>query len=85
MNAVSPPPRPGTRAGRPNKVPRVIKDVIMRALIDAGGTSYLVHIAKKHPKIFCALLGKLIARSNPSEAANNIVVEIVQDADSAPR
>ena len=65
MSAVSKPPNAGK--GRPrgasNKVTVAVKDAILHALDEAGGTSYLAQVAKDDPKTFCALLGKLVPRA----------------------
>jgi hypothetical protein len=50
----------GRKPGTPNKVTADVKDAIKAAFEEAGGTAYLLSIAKEDPRTFCALLGKLV-------------------------
>ena len=50
----------GRPKGSPNKLHTEIKAAIVEAFEKAGGVGYLVGIAKKHPAVFCALLGKVL-------------------------
>lgn len=53
----------GRKKGTPNKTTLTLKEGILEAYEKSGGVEYLLGIAKKDPKTFCALLAKLI----PSE------------------
>ncbi|MEQ1889727.1 MAG: hypothetical protein ABL951_11200 [Alphaproteobacteria bacterium] len=44
----------------PNKLTVSVKEAILAALDEAGGTKYLVGVARDNPQVFCALLGKLL-------------------------
>lgn len=57
---------PGRPAGIPNKVTQSVKEAIERAFDELGGTSYLVHVGRKDPRTFCALLSRLL----PTKLAN---------------
>ena len=57
---------PGRPAGIPNKVTQSVKEAIERAFEELGGTSYLVHVGRKDPRTFCALLSRLL----PTKLAN---------------
>lgn len=57
---------PGRPAGMPNKVTQSVKEAIERAFDELGGTSYLVHVGRKDPRTFCALLSRLL----PTKLAN---------------
>lgn len=46
--------------GVPNKINAILKDMILQALDDAGGVSYLVEQARENPGPFLALLGKVL-------------------------
>lgn len=46
--------------GVPNKISAILKDMILQALDDAGGVSYLVEQARENPGPFLALLGKVL-------------------------
>lgn len=50
----------GRRAGTPNKVTADIRAAVQTAFDEAGGVSYLKAVAKTHPQVFCALVGKII-------------------------
>jgi len=51
-------------AGRPkgsmNKWTAAIKDAIIGAFERAGGEAYLIQVAKKDPRTFCGLLGRVL-------------------------
>ncbi len=55
---------PGAGPGRPkgvsNKTTRELKDMILTALDKAGGVTYLTEQAKKNPKAFLTLIGKVL-------------------------
>ncbi len=55
-------PPGGSRAGKPNKATKELKDMIAGALSDAGGQSYLKRQATENPSAFLALIGKLLPR-----------------------
>jgi hypothetical protein len=46
--------------GTPNKVNALLKDMILQALSDAGGTVYLAKQAKENPNAFMALVGRVL-------------------------
>lgn len=56
----TPPRSPGRPLGSKNKMPQVLKAMILEALDKAGGVTYLTRCAKKDPKAFLALLGKTL-------------------------
>jgi hypothetical protein len=53
-------PKQGRPKGCPNKMGAALKDMILRALEEAGGVEYLREQAEKHPTAFMALLGKVL-------------------------
>ncbi len=55
-----PQPKGGSRKGIPNKVTTELRTMILNALDSAGGEAYLVTQAKKNPRAFLALLGKVL-------------------------
>lgn len=57
---------PGRIKGQPNKLTVSVKEAIERAFDELGGTSYLVHVGRKDPRTFCALLSRLL----PTKVAN---------------
>ena len=50
----------GSRKGKPNKVTKALKDMILGALDDAGGQAYLQEQATKNPGPFLSLIGKVL-------------------------
>ena len=52
-------PRGRTR-GVPNKTTTVVKDMVLLALAGAGGVAYLTTQAKKNPRAFLQLVGRVI-------------------------
>ena len=50
----------GRQKGTPNKVTGTLKDMILQALSNAGGTTYLETQAAKNPNAFLALVGRVL-------------------------
>ena len=50
----------GRKAGVPNKLTKDLKAMILGALSDAGGQSYLAEQAQKNRAAFLTLLGKVL-------------------------
>jgi hypothetical protein len=46
--------------GTPNKMTALLKDMILQALSDAGGVSYLTAQATKNPNAFMTLVGRVL-------------------------
>lgn len=77
-------PRGGSRKGRPNKIPRTLKEEVLEAYREAGGVQYLVRQATENPKAFMHLLGRLV----PQEAAGALpqaITYVVQQVACEPR
>lgn len=55
-----PPAKGGSRKGIPNKITAELKDMILKALDEAGGVQYLADTAKTHQAAFLALVGKVL-------------------------
>jgi hypothetical protein len=53
-------PPGGSRKGAPNKVTADVKAMILGALQTVGGERYLVTQARKNPKSFLSLLGRIM-------------------------
>lgn len=59
----STPPRKktgGRVAGTPNKLTAELKDMILKALDEAGGVKYLKSTAASNPAAFLSLVGKVL-------------------------
>jgi len=50
----------GRKKGVPNKITKALKDMILEALAEAGGTAYLKKQAAKNPNAFLALVGRVL-------------------------
>lgn len=50
----------GSRLGKPNRVTKALKEMILGALDAAGGETYLTTQATKNPTAFMALLGRVL-------------------------
>jgi hypothetical protein len=66
----------GSRKGIPNKTTAAIKDMIVKALDDAGGVEYLVTQAKLNPAAFMALVGKVLPMQVSGDPDNPVRAEI---------
>lgn len=52
--------RPGRPKGSLDKGNASIREMIVTALTDLGGSKYFVHVAKSRPDAFLALIGRLL-------------------------
>lgn len=50
----------GRQKGTPNKLTKALKDMILGALDDAGGQSYLAKQSTENPTAFLTLVGKVL-------------------------
>ena len=50
----------GRKKGSKNKLPGVLKTMILEALDEAGGVTYLAHQATANVSAFCSLLGRVL-------------------------
>lgn len=50
----------GRRKGTPNKMTAALKDMILKALDEAGGIDYLVQQSEDNPTAFLTLVGKVL-------------------------
>lgn len=67
----------GRKLGTPNKLTAEIKTAILNAFESVGGESYLERVAKKHPQVFCALLGKVLPLQVTGEGGGALKVSYV--------
>ena len=69
--------RPGGRQkGTPNKLTVGVKDALRVAFTEAGGVDYLLWVARKEPKVFCALLAKLLSAPTPGGEPEPLLLAI---------
>ena len=64
----------GSRKGVPNKVTSDLREMILGALEDAGGRSYLASKAEDNPGPFLALIGKCLPKEIKAEIAATHVI-----------
>ena len=81
-----PPPGPGRPRGSRNKATKALKDAILSAFDEVGGSDYLATIAREDPRTFCALLGKVIPLTVKGEVNGTLglIPTIVVKADDDP-
>lgn len=72
----------GRKAGVPNKLNADIKDMIMGALQDAGGQSYLARQAEDNPAAFMGLVGKVIPKDLKVDANGQMTFTVVTNVPS---
>lgn len=70
-------PKTGGRAkGTPNKTTAELKEMILRALDQAGGVEYLAGLAESHPPAFASLLGRVLPMTVSGDPANPLLAGI---------
>jgi len=73
-------PGAGRKPGVPNKLTADVKSAIKAAFDEVGGQKYLVNLAKKDPRTFCTLVGKLVPTAvagDPDGAAIQQTIRII--------
>jgi len=73
-----PQPKGGSRLGKPNKVTKELKDMILMALDGAGGIDYLRDRAMDSPNAFLSLVGKVLPLQVTGEGGGPLTVEILR-------
>ena len=66
----------GRVKGVPNKVTKELKEMILGALDDAGGQSYLARQAEENPTAFLTLVGKVLPLSVKAKVDENVSMVI---------
>jgi hypothetical protein len=64
----------GRQKGTPNKTTKVLKDLILGALDEAGGQTYLVGLAHKNPQAFAMLLAKVLPTQMVVEGGGPVMI-----------
>ena len=74
----------GRGKGTPNKVTKELKDMVLGALSDVGGQSYLARQAEENPQAFMGLVGKCLPKdikaSVDTTGQINVVITRFTDA-----
>jgi hypothetical protein len=68
--------RGGRQKGVQNKLTRDIKEAILRAFEDVGGSSYLATQATENPQAFMALLAKVLPTQIVGDKSNPLIHEV---------
>jgi hypothetical protein len=68
----------GTRKGKPNKIARDVKEMVLRALNEVGGVAYLVRKAEENPVAFLTLVGKVLPLTVSNDPNNPMPAATVQ-------
>lgn len=68
----------GRVAGTPNKTTAAVKEAILHAFDELGGTSYLVDIGRKDPRTFCSLLSRVLPAPSSSEDGELTLADLVK-------
>jgi hypothetical protein len=76
-SARKPPAKGGSRKGIPNKITGELKTMILEALDEAGGVSYLKARAKdpRHAAAFLGLIGKVLPMTIAGDPDKPVKVE----------
>ena len=67
-------PGPGRPKGVPNKVTGQLKEMILKALDDAGGADYLLTQAQTNPNAFLTLVGKVLPMTVAGDPTNPLAI-----------
>lgn len=70
-------PGPGRPKGVPNKNTTALKDMILKALGDAGGIDYLTKQASENPNAFLTLVGKVLPLDVNNNHSGQVVAQVV--------
>ena len=70
----------GRRPGTPNRITAVVREAVLAAFDEVGGKDYLVQIARNEPKVFCALLARLVPTQVRAELETTLPVVVLRDA-----
>lgn len=68
----------GRAAGTPNKFSAELKDMILQALDDSGGVTYLTEQAKENPTAFLTLVGKVLPLQVTGKDGRDLIPKPVQ-------
>lgn len=63
--------------GAKNKVPQLLKDMIIQALEDTGGVAYLVRQSEENPQAFLGLVGKVLPMQVVGQDGGAITIRVV--------
>jgi hypothetical protein len=70
----------GSRKGKPNKLTRDVKEMILGALSAKGGQKYLERCADENMTAFLTLVGKVLPLQLAGEGGGPLVIEVARYA-----
>lgn len=70
-------PGPGRKKGVPNKTTTALKEMILKALDEAGGIQYLLVQAHSNPTAFMTLVGKVLPLDVNNKHEGQVVAQVV--------
>ncbi len=80
------PPGPGRPKGVPNKLTKLLKDMILEALSEEGGVKYLRKQAKmRNPAAFMALIGKVLPMQIEHSGKDGAPIRIITGVPREPK
>lgn len=65
-------------AGVPNKVPALLKDMILQSLSNVGGAAYLEQQARDNPGAYMSLVGKVLPLQIKEGGSEPVVPTVVK-------
>jgi hypothetical protein len=68
----------GRAKGTPNKTTKALKEMILGALDQAGGESYLLQQARENPNAFLTLVGKVLPTTLAGDPNNPVTVTTIK-------
>lgn len=68
----------GRPKGAQNKTTKALKDMILGALDQAGGESYLLQQARENPNAFLTLVGKVLPTTLAGDPNNPVTVTTIK-------
>ena len=75
----------GRQKGTPNRTTAALKDAILNAFHTVGGEAYLVQVARKDPRTFCALLGRVLPAELKADITGKLTLEDLVAGAAAPK
>lgn len=69
-------PGPGRPKGIPNKNTTALKDMILKALDQAGGAQYLLEQSEANPTAFLTLVGKVLPLQVTGEGGGPVISKV---------
>jgi hypothetical protein len=75
----------GRPKGTQNKTTTALKDALMLSFERLGGAAYLEEVARRDPRTYCALLGKVLPRNPLAPESGAGAVSTLSDAEIRQR